>query len=323
VSYAAVQKAPENVDELHIAGAVLGVPLNVVKAKTVDLLVPAEAEIVVEGLVSTELLEPEAPFGESHGHVNLQEYNGYMEVTAITRRKDAVLTSWMSQLMPSESSAIRAPSIETAHLLHLRNTLGIKSVAKVTAHDKLTGMQKVIVVQFEKNAPQTEIWRALYGVASFRRAEGKWVIAVDTDIDARSGDAILWALAFRCKPHRDMKILPHKEEGHGPHSRLDPEDSAVLVNAVLKEPLAPIALPKREFMENALKIWDELGLPKLKPEMPWYGYDLGEWTAPLEEQAQLAVKSEYWETGKWAAQNRRSDVGMNTDMRTLEDDSDK
>ena len=56
------------------------------KAKTVDLLVPAEAEIVVEGLIDTEYLEPEAPFGESHGHVNLQEYNAFMEVTCITRR---------------------------------------------------------------------------------------------------------------------------------------------------------------------------------------------------------------------------------------------
>ena len=64
-----------------------GAPINVVKAKTVDLLVPAEAEIVIEGFIDTEYLEPEAPFGESHGHVNLQEYNAYMDVTAITRRQ--------------------------------------------------------------------------------------------------------------------------------------------------------------------------------------------------------------------------------------------
>ena len=57
------------------------------RAKTVDLLVPAEAEIVIEGYINTELLEPEAPFGESHGYVNLQEYNAFMDVTAITRRR--------------------------------------------------------------------------------------------------------------------------------------------------------------------------------------------------------------------------------------------
>src|SRR5262249_60399553 len=70
VSYAAVQKMPDNLDEVAVAGAIAGQPINVVKAKTVDLMVPAEAEIVIEGLIDTEYLEPEAPFGESHGYVN-------------------------------------------------------------------------------------------------------------------------------------------------------------------------------------------------------------------------------------------------------------
>ena len=59
-----MQKLPETLDELHVAGALVGAPINVVKAKTVDLLVPAEAEIVIEGFIDTEYLEPEAPFGE-------------------------------------------------------------------------------------------------------------------------------------------------------------------------------------------------------------------------------------------------------------------
>jgi 4-hydroxy-3-polyprenylbenzoate decarboxylase len=165
---------------------------------------------------------------------------------------------------------------------------------------------------------QTEIWRALYGVASFRRAEGKWVVAVDTDIDADNSDAIFWAMSYRCKPHRDVQMLLHKDEGHGPRSMIDHEDSAVLINAVLKETFPPISLPRREYMEGARKIWEELGLPTLRPEMPWYGYDLGEWTEHLEAQAQRAVQSEYWETGRWCAEHRRSDVPMNTEIRTLD-----
>jgi 4-hydroxy-3-polyprenylbenzoate decarboxylase len=95
VSYAAVTKLPEDLDELAVAGGLAGAPINVVRGKTVDLLVPAEAEIVVEGLIDTEFLEPEAPFGESHGYVNLQEYNAFMNVTAITRRRNAILTSFI------------------------------------------------------------------------------------------------------------------------------------------------------------------------------------------------------------------------------------
>jgi 4-hydroxy-3-polyprenylbenzoate decarboxylase len=322
VSYTAVQKVPEIYDELDVTGGLIGRPLNVVKAKTVDLLVPAESEVIIEGYVSTEFLEPEAPFGESHGHVNLQEYNGFMDVTAITRRKDAVITSWVSQVTPSESSCIKRPAYEAAQMLHLKNNLGIQGVARVVTHEPLTSLHKLIVIQFEKNTKRTEIWRALYGVASFRRAEGKWVVAVDKDIDPDNSDAIFWAMSYRCKPHRDVKMLEHKDEGHGPRSLIDSEDSAVLIDATLKETFPPISLPKREYMENSRKIWEELGLPKLRPEMPWYGYDLGEWNEHLERQAQLAVNSDYWQTGEWCRQRRRSDVAMNTEMRTLEDDPD-
>ena len=112
VSYASVQKLANDLDELAVAGAIAGGPINVVRCKTVDLLVPAEAEIVIEGLINTELLEPEAPFGESHGYVNLQEYNAFMDVTAITRRRNPILTSFISQVTPSESSVIRRVAME-------------------------------------------------------------------------------------------------------------------------------------------------------------------------------------------------------------------
>ena len=168
-------------------------------------------------------------------------------------------------------------------------------------------------------APErTEIWRALYGIASLRRAEGKWVIAVNEDIDPDDTNAVFWAMSYRCKPHRDVEILKHKHEGHGPRSLIDAEDSAVLIDATLKETFPPVSLPKREFMEKAAEIWQELGLPTLKPEAPWFGYDLGEWNEELERMAELAVRSEYWETGKIYAQRRRKDVEMNTEVRTLD-----
>ncbi|CAN0484232.1 unnamed protein product, partial [Discosporangium mesarthrocarpum] len=110
VSFTSVQKVPESLDELAVSGGLAGSALNVTRCKTVDLMVPSESEIVIEGFVSTELLEPEAPFGESHGHVNLQEYNADLDITAITRRKKAVMTSWISQVTPSESSTIKRPA---------------------------------------------------------------------------------------------------------------------------------------------------------------------------------------------------------------------
>ena len=90
---------------------------------------------------------------------------------------------------------------------------------------------------------------------------------------------LLWAMAYRCNPAQDTHIVRYREPGHGPRSEFTPDiDSAMLIDATMKSPMPPLALPKREFMENAKVLWEKLGLPKLKPESPWYGYSLGDWT---------------------------------------------
>jgi UbiD family decarboxylase len=320
ITFASVQKVPERLDELHVAGALVGAPLNVVKAKTVDLLVPAEAEIVIEGFIDTEYLEPEAPFGESHGHVNLQEFNAFMDVTCITRRRDAVLTSIISQVTPSESSTIKRIGMEPLFLNYLTNTLGIKGIKRVAMHEPLTNIRKVIALICERDMPPTEVWRALYGAAVLHRAAGKYVIAVNDDIDPDNADAILWAMSYRANPSLDFHILPHRDQGHGPRSKRNGgQDASVLIDATLKEDFPPISLPKREFMERAKVIWEELGLPKLKPEAPWFGYSLGEWPDQMEEAAQRAVRGDYFATGAMLEKRRRKDVRMNTEVRNVDE----
>lgn len=316
VAFTSAQKLAEDVDELHVAGGLAGAPINVVKCKTVDLLVPAEAEIVIEGYIITEYLEPEAPFGESHGHVNLQEFNAYMEVTAITRRKDAVLTSIISQVTPSESSLIKRMALEPVFLNHLKRQMGIKGVIKVSMHEPLTNLRKVIAVVVDRKTPPTEVWRALYGAASLLRSGGKMVIAINEDIDPDNADALLWAMSYRANFALDVQILNNRDPGHGPRSaRNNGVDASMLIDATLKDNFPPIALPKKEFMENAKKIWDELGLPTLKPEAPWFGYSLGDWSERNEQMAQRAVRGDYFVTGEEIAKQRRSDVAMNTEIK--------
>ena len=318
VSFTSVQKLPETLDELHVAGGLVGCPINVVQAKTVDLLVPAEAEIVVEGFVDTEWLEQEGPFGESHGHVNLQEYNVFMDVTCITRRRKPILSSIISQMTPSESSVIKRVALEPVFLDHLRKNLGIHWVKRVSMHEPLTNIRMVLVLIMERNTPPTEIWRALNGAASFQRAAGKYVIAVNDDIDPDNADALFWAMSYRANPDLDLQMMRHREQGHGPRSKRNGgQYASVLIDATLKENFPPISLPKREYMERAKLIWEELGLPKLKPEAPWFGYSLGEWGEEFEKQAELAVKGDYFETGKKIAKLRRNDVRMNTEVRDV------
>jgi 4-hydroxy-3-polyprenylbenzoate decarboxylase len=244
-----------------------------------------------------------------------------MEVTAITRRHDAILTSIISQVTPSESSLIKRVALEPMMLAHLTNTLGIKGVKKVSMHEPLTNLRKVLVLVVDRKLPTTEIWRAMYGAAALHRAAGKYIIAVNDDIDPDDANALLWAMSYRANPLLDMHILPHRDQGHGPRShRNGGEDGSVLIDATLKEPYPPVSLPKRPYMERAKKIWDELGLPALKPEQPWYGYSLGEWSDEFDEAAERAVKGDYFVTGEMIAKRRRKDVGMNTEIRDLKDE---
>jgi 4-hydroxy-3-polyprenylbenzoate decarboxylase len=202
--------------------------------------------------------------------------------------------------------------MEPVFLNHLQTGLGIRGIKRVSMHEPLTSLYAVIAIQFERNVLETEVWRALYGAATLHRFAGKWVIAVDEDIDPQNADALFWAMSYRCQPQHDLKILDRKDPGHGPRGPRDQGESAsVMINALLKGKYAPVALPRKEFMENAKAIWERLGLPALQPESPWHGYDLGVWPEHLERQAQLAARSEYFSFSDELIAQRRGDVAMN------------
>ena len=316
VAFMGPQKLPLGVDEFTVAGGLAGAPINVVKAKTVDLLVPAEAEIVIEGLIDTEYLEPEAPFGESHGHVALEEYNMPMRVTAITHRKNPIIPSYISQVAPSESSVIKRVAYEPLFLAHLRDALGIRGVKRVSLHEPLTGLLRVTLITVEKGTPRTEIWRALYGAAYFKGDCGKICVAVNDDIDPDNANALLWAMAYRMNPVEDVQTVPHRGQGHGPkRERDDDEDSTLLMDATMKGDLPPLALPKQQYMEHAKAIWERLGLPRLRPQPPWYGYSLGDWLPQWDAAAQRAVDGRYLENGRISEKLQRRGLKPETKFR--------
>ncbi|MBI3918342.1 MAG: UbiD family decarboxylase [Betaproteobacteria bacterium] len=318
VAFVAPQKLPIDVDEMGVAGGLAGVPINLVRGKTVDLLVPAEAEIVIEGLIDTENLEPEGPFGESHGHIALEEFNMPMRVTAITHRKGAIVASYLSQVTPSESSAMKRVAYEPMFLAHLKHTLGIRGVKRVTLHERLTALRRVVIVTVEKSMPRTEIWRALYGVSSFRADCGKICIAVNEDIDPDNSDTLFWALGFRMDPSTDLQVLPYRSPGHGPEREheAEREDATLLMDATMKEELPPLALPKREYMERARKVWEEeLGLQKLRPQSPWFSSADGDWLPQWEEAAKRATEGRYLENGRISEKLKRTGLKPETRFR--------
>lgn len=316
VEYCGPQKLPLDNDEVRVAGALAGQPVEVVRAKTVDLLVPAHAQVIVEGFIDDEYLEPEGPFGESHGYMSLEEFNMIFEVSAITRRRKAVITSLISQVTPSESSVIKKLAYEPIYLEHLRDHLAIKQVRQVVMHEPLTNLRAFLFIVFEHGTPKTEIWRALEGATSLQPAVGKFCIAVDEDIDPSNTDHVLWAMAFRCNPREDLVVLPYRSHGHAPAEAGMEIDSTVLINATQKGPMPAVALPKQAHMEAAKELWDSLGLPKLRPTNPWYGYSLGVDDPRWDEAAQRAAVSD-WETNgseTWPRRRKMSTTNLPTSV---------
>jgi 4-hydroxy-3-polyprenylbenzoate decarboxylase len=71
----------------------------------------------------------------------------------------------------------------------------------------------------------------------------------------------------------------------------------MLIDATQKYPMAPLALPRREYMEGSRKIWEELGLPPLTVKSPWHGYTLGDWTQVWETFARRATQGDWEQNG--------------------------
>jgi UbiD family decarboxylase len=302
-----------DISEYNAAGAINGAPLELVKAETVDLLIPAAAEIAIEGRFRTDILEREGPFGEFGGYVGAQDYQLVFEVTAITHRKSPVLQAFISEMPPSESSCMRKAGFEGFHMAELRPK--VPNLKKVT-YFEMGGSAQSLAITLHEPGPG-EAWEALRAAASARNMPmNKWIIAVDDDIDAEDLDSVLWALSWRVQPHRDIQIQRGRNTDLDPSGapvdapfdeRTYPEKlggSQILIDATRNWAYPPVSLPSKDLMEKAQKIWEELKLPELTPRVPWHGYQLGYLPDDWNEAAQRAVRGDYLKTGEEFRQHR-------------------
>src|SRR5690348_10166493 len=318
VMFTGPQKLAVDLDEMGVAGALAGGPIRMVRCKTVDLDVPADAEIVIEGVIDTQKLEPEAPFGESNGYVALEAFNMPMRVTAITHKTKPVFCSIISQVTPSESSLVKRVAYEPLWLAHLRDHLGIKGVRRVVMHEPLTNLRPVIFVQYAAGTARTEVWRGLQGASTLMPNCGKICIAVSEDIDPGNADAIFWSLAYRSNPIEDVHVVPYRGGVQGSQYRERGGDSTLLIDATAKGPMPPLALPKQEFMQRAEALWAELGLPPITLKAPWHGYTLGDWIERWDIWADRAVKGSWEETGRETQARQRGGVMPESSARKAE-----
>ena len=239
LTFTAGARLPHGVEEYAVAGSLIGEPIELVPCKTVDLAVPAHAELVIEGRISSRYLEPEAPFGEYTGYMGKRTTAAVFTATAITHRREPIFCALMSQMPPSESSKMKKIAQDANYLYHLRTACNLPEVLDVWFDE--IAVDSWCVVRL-RECRQAVVWQALHAVLGRHYKVGKMVIAVDEDIDPSDRESVLWALSYRMQPDADMLIVPGRGVSLDPSGMppdADPANviaqgytgSAVLINA--------------------------------------------------------------------------------------------
>ncbi len=200
------------VDELEIAGTLLGEPVDLVKCETVDMEAPAYAEMVIEGLVDPEYREMEGPFTEHTGYARAGTgMNPVVTVTAITMRHDAIYYALQGGRPVSESQVLDGMPMEVGLYNRLRDVGGYVDLKDVVVPPYAAGAH-VVIIQL---APTIEgqVNDVLMAALSSQWIHPKIAIAVDEDVNPHDPTEIMWSLSTRVNPVRDVFVIPNTR-GH-------------------------------------------------------------------------------------------------------------
>jgi 4-hydroxy-3-polyprenylbenzoate decarboxylase/2,5-furandicarboxylate decarboxylase 1 len=206
--YASQAKVPHGVDELGIAGGILGRPVETVRCRTVDLEVPADSEIVIEGRILPGERALEGPFGEFSGYYGPAEHNPVIEVTAITHRADPVFLAGLTGVPTTDNHVLKVFAYESNLLENLRTAF--PEVTAVCFPD-WGGVQYAAVVALRQRYKGQA--RHLILTALGDAARVKWVIVVDDDIDVYDTEQVNWAIITRSQPAEDLVVIPRVAGG--------------------------------------------------------------------------------------------------------------
>ncbi|MGH3663371.1 MAG: UbiD family decarboxylase [Micromonosporaceae bacterium] len=240
---ASVAKIPGPGNEMELAGSLLGEPLEVVRGETVDLAVPAQSEIVIEGFIPPSKRQYEGTFGEWPGYYNMEGPRPYIEVTAITMRRKPICQDLFNAhpehtilgAVPRMGSLYRAIHAVCPNLVgvNLPWSGGGRSFCYISLRKRADG------------EPTQAAFAALTTEPNI-----KHVVIVDDDIDPFNEPEVLWAMAMRFQADTDMKVIPNALGAHlNPssygHNRLEKGVMETKVIFDCTKPLPPIPFAER------------------------------------------------------------------------------
>ena len=210
-AYSASAPLPKHIDELMLAGFLRGEPVEVVKGVTVDLEVPAAAEIVLEGYIDKGVLTAEGPFGDHTGYYTPAEQFPVFNVTAITMRRDAVYPSIVVGKPPQEDAWL-GKATERIFLPAVKMT-----VPEIVDYDlPVAGaFHNLVIVSIKKAFPghARKVMHAIWGLGMLSLTKG--IVVVDEHVDVHDYAQVMFYVGANVDPKRDVVIT------EGPLDHLD------------------------------------------------------------------------------------------------------
>jgi 4-hydroxy-3-polyprenylbenzoate decarboxylase len=210
-AYSASAPLPKHIDEFMMAGFLRGEPLELVKGVTVDLEVPADAEIVLEGYIDKGELADEGPFGDHTGYYTPAEQFPVFNVTAITMRKDAIYPSIVVGKPPQEDAWL-GKATERIFLPAVKMT-----VPEIVDYDlPVAGaFHNLCIVSIKKAYPghAKKVMHAIWGLGMLSLTKG--IVVVDEHVDVHDYAQVMFYVGANVDPKRDVVIT------EGPLDHLD------------------------------------------------------------------------------------------------------
>ena len=210
-TYAASAPLPHHLDELMLAGFLRGEPVELVRCKTIDLEVPANAEIVLEGTVSRDDVGVEGPFGDHTGYYSHAEDFPIFRISAVTMRRDAIYASIVVGKPPAEDAWL-GKATERIFLPAVRMTL-----PELVDYDlPVAGaFHNCVIVSIRKAFPghAQKVMHALWGLGMLSLS--KSIVVVDEHVNVHDYADVFFRVTANVDPKRDVLIT------EGPLDHLD------------------------------------------------------------------------------------------------------
>lgn len=233
-----VRGSKEPINEFAVAGGFRGKPLEVIRSETNDMLVPAQAEMIIEGEVSLTEWKPEGPFGEMYGYLGRKkEENFWMKVTAVTHRRDPWLMNSFTGVLRGH---VRAP-LDAMSLYNIRKDL--PEVVDWFAPNDTPG---VVFIAIKKTEAGQGIKVGRHIAETIRSS--KIMIVVDDDLDVTDRTDMVFAMGSRWQPYPASYIY---EE----------------ITGMLLDPSSPNRPMSSKMAIDATRQWPEEGGPEVFPEL--------------------------------------------------------